>query len=71
MEWLVWVGIGLTLLGVVGLGRCVQLAARVRRAKMPEAEARATLQRVVALNMGALGLSALGLASVVTGIMLG
>ena len=35
------------------------------------AELRATLQRIVAFNLGALGLSALGLMLVVLGIVLG
>ncbi|HMO71903.1 MAG TPA: hypothetical protein PKC84_09735 [Paracoccaceae bacterium] len=71
MEWLVWAGVAMTLLGVAGLARCVQLAYRVRKGNLPPDQARATLQKVVALNMGALGLSALGLAAVVAGILLG
>lgn len=71
MEWLVWIGVALTLAGVAGLARCVQLAYRVRKGGLAPDQARAALQRIVALNMGALGLSALGLAAVVAGILLG
>jgi hypothetical protein len=70
MQAMIWAGAALTLLGVGGLGYCVARAMRARRAGLDEAAMRAELQRVVAINMGALGLSALGLALVVSGILL-
>lgn len=71
MEWLVWIGAAIALLGVAGLAWCVILVTRARRAGLPEDQMRATLQRVIALNMAALGVSALGLMCVVAGILLG
>lgn len=71
MEWLIWIGAAIALVGVAGLAWCVALALRARRAGLPDDQMRAALQRVVALNMGALGISALGLMCVVTGILLG
>jgi hypothetical protein len=71
MEWLVWIGTAIALAGVVGLGWCVALAMRARRAGLPQDQMRAALQRVVALNMGALAVSTLGLMCVVLGILLG
>jgi hypothetical protein len=44
---------------------------RARRANLEEAAMRAELQRLITINMAALGFSALGLAAVVAGILLG
>lgn len=71
MEWLVWTGAGVTLLGLAGLVWCILKVAGARRAGLPDAELRMRLQRVVALNLGALLLSALGLVMVIAGIALG
>jgi hypothetical protein len=71
MEWLIWSGAAVSLLGVAGIVWCILLVARVRRAGLPDALTRARLQRVVALNLGALFVSAIGLMMVVTGIILG
>ncbi|MEY5037613.1 MAG: hypothetical protein RL472_719, partial [Pseudomonadota bacterium] len=54
MDWLIWIGAALTLLGVAGLVWCIVLAMRAKRAGLPDAEMRATLQRAVVLNMAAL-----------------
>ncbi len=71
MEWLIWIGAAVSLGGVAGLLRCIQLALRARRANLDEAVMRARLQHIVTLNMAALGVSALGLMMVVAGIFLG
>ena len=70
MEWLVWIGTGLTLIGLGFLAYCIFAAMAAKRSGLPEAELRAKLQRIVVINMGALLLSALGLMSVVVGIFL-
>lgn len=71
MQAMVWVGVALTLLGVLGLIWCIVLALRAKRSGGTEAEIRARLQRVVALNLAAMGLSAMGLGAVVFGLMFG
>ena len=71
MDWLIWTGALVSLIGLAGLVRCIQLALRARRAGLDDAAMRARLQRLVALNMGALLLSVLGLMMVVVGILLG
>lgn len=71
MQALIWGGAALTLAGVAGLGYCVLRAMKAKKSGVDEAAMRAELQRVVAINMGALGASALGLAAVVSGILLG
>ena len=70
MEWLVWLGAGLTGIGLVIIAYCIAAALRVRRAALPDVEKRARMQRLVFLNMAALLLSALGLMSVVMGVFL-
>jgi hypothetical protein len=67
---LIWGGVVVSLLGVAGLGWCVVKALRLRKSGLPDAQMRAGLQKIVAYNMGALGLSALGLMMVVMGIIL-
>ena len=71
MDNLIWIGAVLTLIGVAGLVWCVMIAIRARREGLDDAEMKARLQKVVALNMGALAVSAIGLMCVVIGIMLG
>ena len=71
MDILIWIGTAFTLLGVAGLVYCIVLATQARRAGLPDDALRARLQRVVTLNLAALGISAIGLMLVVTGIMLG
>lgn len=70
MEALIWIGAVAALAGVAGLIWCIVLAMRARKSGLPDDEMRAALQRVVVLNMGALGVSALGLMLVVAGILL-
>lgn len=71
MDWLIWTGAAVTLAGLGGLVWCILKVAAARRAGLPDAALRARLQRVVALNLGALFLSAIGLMMVVAGILLG
>jgi uncharacterized membrane protein len=71
MQGLIWAGAALTLVGLAGLAYCILRAARAKRAGLDDAAMRAELQRVVVINLAAVGLSALGLAAVVTGILLG
>lgn len=71
MENLIWIGALVTLLGLAGLLWCVMIALRAKRQGLDENAMKSRLQRVVAINMGALFLSAIGLMMVVVGILLG
>lgn len=71
MAVLIWIGAAISLAGVAGLVACIVIAVRARGAKLDDAALRARLKRLVALNMAALMVSALGLMCVVAGIMLG
>ena len=71
MEYLIWAGPIVSLIGMVGIFYCIFLALKAKRANLPEAEMSTRLQRVVALNMAALLFSMVGLMMVVAGIILG
>lgn len=71
MDWMIWIGAGLTLLGVAGLVYCVILGLKAKRANLPDDQMRAILQRAVVLNMAALAVSGIGLMCVVFGVMVG
>lgn len=70
MQNLVGLGVFLTLLGVAGLIWCVLIAVRAKREGLSDADMKTRLQKVVALNMGAMALSAIGLMCVVLGLIL-
>lgn len=70
MEYVIWGGAALTMVGVAGLLWCIVLGIRARRSGLPDAEMKQRLQGVVALNLGALAISALGLMAVIFGIIL-
>ena len=70
MEALIWIGTGLTVIGLAGLIWCIVIAARARREGLDNEAMRARLQRVVAMNLAALGVSAIGLMIVVLGVFL-
>lgn len=70
MSWLVIGGAGLTVAGLALLGYCIYAAFAAKRAGLEDDAMRARLQRIVAINMGALALSVLGLMCVILGVFL-
>lgn len=68
---LIWIGAVVSLLGIAGLVWCVMIALKARREGLDDEAMKTRLQRVVAINMSALFLSAIGLMMVVIGILLG
>ncbi|NNE80624.1 MAG: hypothetical protein HKN18_10165 [Silicimonas sp.] len=71
MDSLIWIGALVTLVGLGGLIWCILTVQKARRAGLDDAAMKTRLQKVVAVNMGALFLSAVGLMMVVVGILLG
>lgn len=69
-DWIIWSGAALTILGLAGLVWCIVSVSRARRAGLDDAALRMRMQRVLAVNMGALAASAIGLMMVVIGIIL-
>jgi len=71
MELLIWVGAVISVVGIAGLVWCVMSAAKARREGLEGEDMNARLQSLVAMNMGALAVSSIGLMMVVIGILLG
>lgn len=69
-DFLITLGAALTMLGFIGLVWCIVRVWRARRAQLPDDQMRAVLQKTLPLNLGALGISVLGLMLVVVGIFL-
>ncbi len=70
MEALIWIGTLVTLAGLAGLGWCVREGLRARREETEDSALKARLQKVVAVNFGAVAVSALGLMLVILGVFL-
>ncbi|MEQ8367911.1 MAG: hypothetical protein RIB61_14520 [Roseicyclus sp.] len=70
MASLVYIGTALAVIGLGVLVYCIFAAISAKRAGLEDADLRARLQRIVAINMGALLISVLGLMSVVIGVVL-
>jgi hypothetical protein len=70
MEMLIIAGVVLTLSGVALLVYCIVQAAKAKKQGGTDDDIRARMQRVVALNMVALMISAIGLGAVTIGIIL-
>jgi hypothetical protein len=70
MAYLLWIGVGLTLLGVAALAYCIKMVIGLRRQNLNDQDLRAGMQRAVALNMAALAVSGLGLMVVVMALVM-
>jgi hypothetical protein len=70
MDYLIWGGAGVTLVGLIGLVYSAVLVMRARLAGMDDAALRAAMQRALVWNVAALALSGLGLMMVVVGVIL-
>ncbi len=70
MHALVIAGAVMVLIGIAGLFWCISMVWKARRTATDDDDLRRRLQRVVAMNLAALGVSALGLMLVVAGIVL-
>ncbi|MEM6896009.1 MAG: hypothetical protein AAF576_01425 [Pseudomonadota bacterium] len=68
---LVPIGLVLTSAGLVLLGWFIFAVARAKSAGLSEDEVKARLQKLVAVNLGAVALAGLGLMCLVMGLMLG
>jgi len=70
MENLIWIGALVTLIGLAGLIYCILKVQVARKKGLDDNALKEELQKVVAINLGALFLSAIGLMMVVVGILL-
>ena len=70
MEYLVWFGAVVSLLGLIGLVLSILRVSKARKSGLSDEELRAAVQKVLPLNLGSLGLSVIGLMIVIVGISL-
>ena len=71
MDFLIWIGAAISLIGLAGIVACVVVVARAKRLQLEDDAMRAKLQKVVVWNLGSLLVSAIGLMMVIVGIFLG
>ncbi len=70
IDFVIWSGAAVSLLGLLGLIWCIIKVSRAKRAKLDDEAMRGVLQSVLPLNLGALFLSVIGLMMVIVGIFL-
>lgn len=68
MEWLVWIGTAISLVGLAGLILSIIRVARLKKQGLSDDDLRAAVQKVMPLNLGSLFLSVIGLMVVMVGI---
>lgn len=71
MAFLIPAGVIVTLAGLLGLVMCIVKVSKARKAGADDEALKAVMQSTVALNLGSLFVSAIGLMMVVIGIILG
>ncbi len=71
MIWLIWIGAGMTVLGLFGVVFSIFKIAGARRANLSDAEMRERLSDILPYNLGGLGIAVLGLMTLVLGLFLG
>lgn len=71
MEYVVWGGAALSLLGLVGIVYSIIAVSRTKKAGLSDEELRARIGKILPINLGALFVSTIGLMAVIVGIMLG
>ncbi|WP_410216670.1 hypothetical protein [Paracoccus sp. (in: a-proteobacteria)] len=69
-DWIIWTGAALTLFGLCALVWCILTVSRARSRGLDDAALRDRMRGVLAVNMGALAASTIGLMMVVIGIIL-
>ena len=71
MTALIWIGAGISALGLAGIVLSAVRVMRARRAGLSDEELREAIRTALPLNLGAFFLSVLGLMAVIVGIGLG
>lgn len=70
MEYVVWGGTALTVLGFFGIIYTMIVVRRAKNAGLSDEELRAQIGRILPINLGALFASTIGLMAVVIGVWL-
>ena len=70
MDWLVWIGTALAVLGLVGILYSGYLVQSARRENLADEALRERMTKILPVNIGSLFVAILGLMTVVVGVML-
>lgn len=70
MDGMIFAGVVITALGLIGLIYCIAKAYKARKTGLKGAELTAHLKHLVAINLASFFLSAIGLAVVIVGTLL-
>ncbi len=70
MQYMIYAGVVMAVLGLAGLGFCIRIAGGVKRDAEAGKDTKDRMQMLIALNTAALGTSFIGLALVTVGVLL-
>lgn len=70
MDGMIWTGAAIAVIGLLGIIWSAVKVVGIRRAKLSDEEARAQMNKVLPLNLGALFVATIGLMVVIVGIIL-
>ncbi len=69
MKYLLYAGVVLAILGLVGLGICMKIVLDLKKQNLPAEEMQNRMGTVIALNTASLGTGFIGLALVVVAVL--
>ena len=67
---LIWIGAAMAVIGLVGLGWCIQRAIAMKRNPLPDEEAQGVFRALALINMASVAFAGLGLGLLVVGLIL-
>ncbi len=70
MEFVVWGGAALSLMGLAGIVYSIVAVSRAKKANLSDEELRARVGMILPINLGALFISMIGLMAVIIGVWL-
>ena len=70
MEYVIWGGAGLSVIGLIGIAYSIIAVARAKKENLSDDALRKRVSAILPVNLGALFLSMIGLMAVIIGIML-
>ncbi len=70
MQYMIYAGVVMAVLGLIGLGYCIKLARDVKRDADAGTDTKDRMQMLVALNTAALGTAFIGLGLVTVGVLM-
>ena len=70
MDWMVWPGAGVAVLGLAGLAYCILTARKLRDSGLEGEPLVGQLQRLIPINLASVFVATIGLAMIVIGMLL-